>query len=257
MKRNFLMKAFVCLFTVVALSSCDKNENEEEEAKSGAIGNTLTVAVENGNSYNSRIDTVKLTSWDESAHTDREIASANYANGGFTITLPETVSSQYLEPITSLLYDYDEEGVPSGVTVSNSEVKIYDGADCFEAYKSSRNVGEIMLVINESYFEFYGVLTYVDGDVSITGTGTETNNDYIYISEDGVAYPDIKYDVHLKKGWNIVYYKEIDYDHLVEATTTAPAGVKWYFYSYDYDESSVSGSRAKTPFLQGKQKLRF
>jgi hypothetical protein len=72
---------------------------------------------------------------------------------------------------------------------------------------------------------------YVDKDVSITGTVTETEtcDEAIYIN---------KYSVHLKRGWNIIYANETKKGNMYEweMTTTAPAGAKWYFY--DDDENS-------------------
>jgi hypothetical protein len=255
MKRNFFMKAFVCMFTVVALSSCNKDDDEKEEAKSGAIGNTLTVTVENGNSYNSRIDTVKLTSWDRNDEDERsvELARAVYTNGGFTINLPENLGSQYLSP---LIEDEDDF---SGVTISNRNVKI--GSPSLDAYKSGNEVGVFYPATGTGESDWEGELTYADSDVSITGTGTRN---YSWESGD-VTYTEtitVTYNVNLKKGWNIVYEKGQGTVNgttytVIGEVTTAPAGVKWYFYSDDYDESSVSGSRAKTPFLSGKQKLRF
>jgi hypothetical protein len=95
MKRNFLMKVFICLFTVVALSSCDKDD-DDEKAGSGAIGHTLTVAVEKGNSYNSRIDTVKLTAWDRNDEYGRSVepAGAVYTNGGLRRPFPSARAMQ-------------------------------------------------------------------------------------------------------------------------------------------------------------------
>jgi hypothetical protein len=238
MKRNFLMKAFVCMFTVVALSSCNK---DDDDGDNGAIDNTLKVAVENGNSLNEKIAVVKLIIWPG----DKEYASVEYKDGGFTLTLPENLSSQDLGP-------FDDDDFHYSIKISNENVKY--GWAFLEAYKSGRYVGDFYLKSGD--WEGYPV--YADGDVSITGTYTETEE------YDGYTRTDTeKYNVNLKKGWNIVYEKGqgtengTTYTYTYEATTTAPVGVKWYFESYDYDESSVSGSRAKTPFLQGKQKLRF
>jgi hypothetical protein len=67
--------------------------------------------VEDGNSYNDKIDVVKLEFGDDA------FASAGYTNGGFTITLPESVDSRYLQSINEGGNDIE------GVTITNENVK--------------------------------------------------------------------------------------------------------------------------------------
>ncbi|MDR2026337.1 MAG: hypothetical protein LBQ01_02105 [Prevotellaceae bacterium] len=237
MKRNFLMMAFVCLFTVVALSSCTKDDDENKvkrKAKSGAINNILTVAVENNN-YNSLIDMVQLGVYNDA--DDIALASADYANGGFTINLPESLNSQYLESLGD---------TPSGITVSDSKVKT--GYAYLEACISNSTVG----LFYSGTGEWEGELIYVDGDLSITGTHTDTEEYY------GVTYTVTeRYNMNLKKGWNIIYSKETESENTysVEVISAVPPGAKWYYGPYyNGDGSSVSGSRVRTPFFSGKQK---
>jgi hypothetical protein len=248
MKRNFFMMAFVCLFTVVALSSCSKDD-DDENGKSGSIpDNTITATVENGNSYNSQIDIVKAEIWDYSTGESHVLASAEYKDGGFKLVLPASVGSQYLELL-------DEEDIPAGITVSNKNVKsasVYE----LDAYKSGDRAGWLY---NETG-NWEGSLMYVDGDVTVTGTETDTDS---WEDSEGTHTETwiIQYSVNLKKGWNMVYIKETESGNTetIEVTTTAPAGAKWYFEPYSngsYDESSVSGSRVRTPFLSSKQKIR-
>jgi hypothetical protein len=237
MKKNFWIMAFVSLFTVVALCSCDKDENEKEEEEiptSVIANNTLTVTVENGNSYNDKIDTVKACQ--EGDPIESVYVSSAYGNGGFTIKLPETVDDAYLS-----VSDY--EG--SGITVSNPGVK---GTDAFlYAYKSGKVTG--CFEYGNIPDNYYGWLTYVDGNVSITGTETD-------------EYGTVNYNLNLKKGWNIVYWHEVSINgkYLEEATTQAPSGMKWYYYEYDENEnewSSPQGSVSKkVPALFAKQKIR-
>jgi hypothetical protein len=192
--------------------------------------NTLTVTVENGNSYNDKIDTVKACN--EGDPIESVYVSSAYRNGGFTIKLPETVDDAYLS-----VFDYGE----SDITVSNPGIKWTDGF--LYAYKSGEVTG--CFEYENISGEYYGWLRYVNGDVSITGTETD-------------EYGTVKYNLNLKKGWNIVYWREVSTNgkYLEEATTQATSGMKWYFYSYN-DEASVSGSRVKAPFLSSKQKFRF
>jgi hypothetical protein len=238
MKRNFLKTAFVCLFTVVALSSCEKDDDKNDPG--GITDNTLTVVVENGNSYNTRIDEVKAEIFEDDEPI-LTLTSAEYKNGGFTLTLPEDVSSRYLESF--------DDNIPDGVKVSNKNVKM--GFMSLEAYKSNDNVGYFYLGSEDCEGEF----VYVDGDLSITGTVTSTDN---WWGEEVTEI--IKYSINLKRGWNTVYfYGTMNGDtYNSECTTTAPAGAKWYFYSYyDYDEFSASVPRAGTPLLSSSKRKIF
>jgi hypothetical protein len=127
MKRNFLMMAFVSLFTVVALCSCSKDEEENDDkggnGNSGLQGNVLTVVVENGASYNSKIDLVKAVT--EDRNSEHTLVSTPYNSGKFTLNLPASLDTQYLESL-------DE--IPKGITVSNPNVK--RGWAVLDAYKS-------------------------------------------------------------------------------------------------------------------------
>jgi hypothetical protein len=232
MKRNFLMMAFVCLFTVAALSSCSKDDDD-----TGNISdNTVVAVVENDSSYPGMIDIVQAEIWSEDGlHV---LASAEYKNGGFSLTLPESVNDRYLDP-------FDEDYIPEAIKISNWDVKT--GWIYLEAYNTAD--------VNVGYFYhktggWEGELVYASGNVSITGSYTEEDDDGDTRTE--------KYNLNLKKGWNIVYANETKTGnaYTLESTSTTPAGAKWYFYAYS-NESSVSGSRVKTPSLSSKYKIRF
>jgi predicted nucleic acid-binding Zn-ribbon protein len=195
-------------------------EITNDDDDNGSIpNNTLTVAVENGNSYNERIDTVKLEIYvNANANVDgvqgyQTFAVAEYKNGGFTLALPESVDSRYL-------FSSKEEDTPDGVTISNVNVKTVE-AENLHVYKSGTRTGYLKLKSGD----WKGWLMYVDGDVFITGTGIYPDR------ENRFTYPiTIKYSLNLKRGWNIVYQKEPE--NYWEMTTTAPAGAKWYFDPY-------------------------
>jgi hypothetical protein len=225
MRKNFLMMALVSLFTVVAFSSCSKDEDNGNGDSSKIEDNKLTVAVEDGASYNSKIDLVKVEIGGDyssdgvwSAHT---VATAPYSNGGFTLNLPESVDARYL-------YDMDDE---EGITVSNRSALI--GTVRFAAYKSDARAGYIYC--GTASGEWEAMLVYANADVSITGVSTETDND------EGRSFTyRQKYNAHLKRGWNMVYEKETVTGNVkdYEVTTTAPAGMKWYvgYYGNDNDD---------------------
>jgi hypothetical protein len=193
--------------------------------------NTITVAVENGASYNSKIDLVRAVIYTDDKR-ESTLTSAPYANGGFTLNLPASVSAQYLDGL-------DE--IPEGLTVSNPGVKM-NQVD-LEAYKSdSIYEGDFYHRIGN----WEGTLIYVDGDLSITGTYTETYNEG---TENEYTHTEKYNSCSLNRGWNMMYVKEtkVNSSYEYEWTTQAPEGAKWYFE--DYSSFSVSGSLQKQVHL--------
>jgi hypothetical protein len=224
MKRNFLIRAFVCLFTVVALCSCSKDDDEENDnGENGVIrNNTLIAAVEYGATYNENIDVVKANiEYEYFKEKEYTLASAPYENGGFTLHLPESIDPRYLHSyFEGYLSDYYsfEEGVPQGLTVSNLNAKI-----CYvylDAYKSDTWVGDFIHGTDD--YDAEDGLIYSDSDCNITGSTT-------YEGYNGYTMKDT-YDVYLKKGWNMIYsggYYQTPYELTV--TTQVPVGATWRY----------------------------
>jgi hypothetical protein len=198
--KIFTTMAFVSLLAAATFCACSKDENGDDGGNSNPIwGKTGTVAitVENGASYNNLIDEVELMYGDGVV-----LSRASYDDGSFTIELPASVDSKYLDEL--------EEEFSATFKVSNPSVKMAT-AWLIVRTSSSRWIGDFY----HGTEEWEGKeLLYVTGDVSMTGTA-----------------PDGIFNVHLKKGWNLVY--EYERKGADEVTTTAPAGAKWYF---DYDE---------------------
>jgi hypothetical protein len=208
MNKNFFKMAFVSLFAVVALSSCDENGDENDGKGDGGLSsNVIEVVVENGSAYSAKIDSVKV--WTEVRAGDDyllyTIADVAYNNGKFTLTLPETLDDDVLKDFF----------VPEGVSVSDLKVK------CLPSVEISACQGE-----NFDFGGFYhgadgweGELIYVDRDVIIVGS----SNQYGNVDN---------YAVNLKKGWNLRYSRETQLEGnkwLFEHTTVAPAGAKWFY----------------------------
>jgi hypothetical protein len=216
MKRNFLMKAFVCLFTVVALCSC-KKDNDDDAGSTSTIDNPITAKVENG----SNIDVEKVKA--EMGRLGYEVGLSDYSDGGFTLKLETSFPKEHLDVI--------EEIVPDSVTVSAYSVK---GAWMdIKAYKSVDNgassvsVGSFKYATGTSESSWRSrYIVVIDSEVNITGTGT--------ITHDGVAYKET-YNVQLKKGWNIVYTKETN-NRAIEITSQEPSGLKWYYFPEEEEE---------------------
>jgi hypothetical protein len=214
MNKNFFKMAFVSLFAVVTICSCDENDNDGNGDSGRLPSNTITAVVENGSAYDAEIDSVKvfIGHYDESSRTYLEttIALAAYTNGQFTFTLPETVSGEWLSNIAD---DFGEDGIPNGLTVSDKDAK---GVSAWiEAYQNGTEVGGIYYQSGD----WYAYLTYADRKFSMIGS----------YKKNGVAY---KYNIHLEKGWNRYYLRETkkeDGTLEMDGTTTVPAGLKWVY----------------------------
>jgi hypothetical protein len=227
MTRNLLKMAFVCLFTVVAISSCKKDDDDENGGNGVIKNNTITAKVVDGLSLDGKVYVVKAEVEYENSN-GREVtyvaANTNYINGGFTLKLPENVSDAYLTSLSS-----DEFYFPDGITVSNRNVKIgtydndYDHAT-LAAYDMSNNmVGRFDHCTANSW----SVLLYANGDVSITGSYTKN-----YTNWEGITYTyTFISNIHLKKGWNMLYEKQTKNGNntTYESTTTAPSDAEWWW----------------------------
>jgi hypothetical protein len=193
--------------------------------------NILTVVIENGDSDDRVIGIIKAENYyydyDYSDGYYVTFATAPYNNSGFTITLPENVSYQYLN---SWQWQFNLDSLSiKGITVSNPNVRT-TGPMWLCEYQSNSRIG----TFNHGYYywnpqdhDWYvdSYLIYVDRDFIITGTlidtETDDNNRIIYVTN--------KFNVHMKKGWNMIYEKEIEKTHEWELTTQVPAGSKCYF----------------------------
>ena len=196
----------LCLSVCLVFTSCDKDDNNGSGSSSIS---KIEVSI-NNNDIDDDIDEIR-------AEIDEdEIASCKYTNGKFTLELPETVAAKYLY--------YLREDMPEGINLSDMDAKIadiyieaYDDKDdnvgCFEYKKETSN----SLAVT-----FY---MYVDRDVRITGSFTET--------EDGVNYI-FNANANLKKGWNFLYQimSGNESNGTIEMTTTEPSGMKWVYDSY-------------------------
>jgi hypothetical protein len=203
MKKKCLMMASAGLLATVALCAYDNGGNGGE-AFNPILGGKITVKVQDGNSYNNLIDTVRV----EMDDYDYVPYSVGYANGEFTLELSVGVNDKYLDAFPKL---------PAGVTISSTSVKV--GKAGLIAYKAGKRVGHFFHGVED---EWEGELLYANGDVSITGSCADA---------DGEAET---YSLNAKKGWNMAYEKVTE--TLQVFTTNPPSGATWYYYSYDDDK---------------------
>jgi hypothetical protein len=233
--------AIVACFAVsIMFSGCGKDKDDEGDG--GSAITKLEISVVDGSKYSSDIDKVKLMVLDYADDYNLvELLSVDYSNGSFTINLPATVAAKYMRTF--------KEVAPDGVKVSNENART--ASTRIDVYKGNDRVDWLTYgkVINrDKELAVYGYLMYSDSDVSITGTGTMTDEyegEKTYIHEITITY-----SVNLKKGWNLIF--ETEEEHTVtdtstefkevykgKATSTDPGGLKWYmkddFYALLYD----------------------
>jgi hypothetical protein len=198
MKKTFTMMASVSLLAA-AFCACDKDEKKDDSSTLTQI--TITNVTAKEGYPLSSVDSVRLTIGygEGSEYKTVVLARAAFTDGKAVINLPASVDDKYLEAIT---------GVSAGITVSNPSVKTVNA-------HLTTNFGSFNHGTIEQ--EWYGGLMYMNGNVAITGTGTD---------KDGGGTPyTIKFSIDGKKGWNMVYWSD-DVDP-VEYTTNPPAGAGW------------------------------
>ena len=235
----------------IGFTSCNK---DDDPIVSGAFDGVITAQVENGNIYNNLVKRVTASLWDDDDDVEVVLASAPYANGGFTLTLPQTVDAKFLWP-----FDDDEFGPDVHISdkdaqttyvsdveaysSSSGDFDDYDQVGYFNFYKDVFDGNEVTETGTYSYA--YAMFMYADRDVNIAGTETSSE------TYEGVTYTYIaRWSVSLKKGWNIVYdtgsssyvngERQEGTTYESHFTTTPVSGLKWYGYMYD-----VYGSPAK------------
>ncbi|MDR1023032.1 MAG: Ig-like domain-containing protein [Prevotellaceae bacterium] len=202
--------------TITAIAGGKSNTCHVTVVASGA--NTLTVVV--GSSFNEKIDFVEVVGWDNRA-VKYVVASAPYSNGGFTLNLPETVSNTYLE-----------EGFRTyGGNMSSSDVKV--GRVSIYAYKSGNVIGYFY----HGTADWTGRLIYSTEKVNVKDSHIFNIN--WSLGQEGSSFTGEPYskvieksDIHLEKGWNMIYSKDTvkKGTREQEETTTIPSDAKWYFH---------------------------
>lgn len=215
-----------CLCAGFVFTGCS---DDDDDIPTNAVS-SITATVENGASYNSVIDKVKaLIDYDEDQDGSdyywigHEVASSNYANGGFTLNLPATIDDQYLVGCD----EWFEEG-----TVSDPDLKMND--IIFQAYKSDKPLADFDYYLISNNTMIYGWYFYADRDATITGSFSYKDGDDTYKEV---------YNVSLKKGWNLAYeiLTQSGNTYTWEFTTKPQSGLKWYYG----DDSDLKSSQTE------------
>jgi hypothetical protein len=230
MKKNL---KFLMSLAIIGMAFVSCEPTDEDLINEGKIN----VTVENGTSYNSKIDSVyaELGYETEDDFGYEVVAKAPYLNGGFSIALPKSLEAKYLSNIT--------EGMPNDLTISDKTAKV-SALESFSAYKNGEYVGDFVKtnideqamedMEMEDYFSLMesGIYTiqyvYVDKPTTISGSFVESD-DEVEISSN--------YNLSLKKGWNTMVSKMsmsiTEATGSLEISNSEPEGLKWFFVSGD------------------------
>jgi len=242
LKQLALLPLFLGLVLTTACTEQYENGNGTDNGyyNGGDNGNgdtpfnrTITAVVENGNNYNNLISRVAITLWTDDDDSEHTIATGTWSNGGFTITLPETLNTKFLTPVLEA-FDQDQ-------TIDISDISarwaVWNG---FRAYnEQGRRVGrihnkmggcagwnDVMCGDNTCWahaFEMFFV--YADRDVTTAGELT-FNNEY--------GSSTFNINMQLRAGWNKLYQtierEETNGRHDNTALSTEPiSGLYWSF----------------------------
>jgi len=242
MKSKFLK---IGLFLALGLSiavfySCDKDDD-------GNDGNPSKITATNVINSSSVIAVVKAEihweteDWSTGDYDEGQdvVAEAQYKNNGFTLELPASVAAKYLGLITEL---FDEDDDWDSFTISDRQAKAISELE-LNAYDNKDNEIGYFYLGEEKLSDDNGAMwIYVDRNVTI-----EAENRWDYYDEEGID----KCDLEFKKGWNVVYTKDIEsYNSSTgrtvynwTLTTKKPSGsvYRWYFDDYgDWKSSKVT-----------------
>jgi hypothetical protein len=260
-----IYSTFLCLIVLSfgLFTSCKDNDDENDTKSEQPL--TISAAVENGNSYNSKIDSVKVEAYSETAQNELIIASTPYLNGGFNMTLPYPLDEKYLS--NNILA---EDEIPSGMVVSDKTARATI-AD-FYGYKSGDKMADANFIyggyvtnLSSSSLKIEVTqvsIVYCDKPAKLSGSFTQ--------DLDGVS---VAFTINLSwsKGWNIFYNIEKSTVNLltgeqsgsVNVTQSKPSyGLKWYcgddFQEALYSDLGISSlassmNKMKPAFFQLKK----
>jgi len=211
-RRNLLKTASVALLAGwIAFSGCKK----EPEFDTSNFDGTIVATVVGGKEYNSKISKVTAYAF---YNFDEEFVSASYANGGFTMTFPNSPAASFLMQATQW---YDGPNVEC--TYEGSVVPKITLVDYFGVYNSADKKWVYRLSLENEDGDVSAVFMYADMDVTVEGTD---ENEYIKST----------YDMTLKRGWNIVFRTQ-KYSATGQSseklTTKVVGGLSWWVLEID------------------------
>jgi hypothetical protein len=203
---------------MTTFSACGDDENDGESGAQTA--NSTEIVATNVIDFGADIDTVKAVTYRIDLNAGgaidgfEEIATATYSNNGFKITLPETLSAEYLRSYAEMLTSFGVE-LPDGIVVSDMNAKIGN----MNLLACDKN-GEVMatFLLSDGSLGWQAYYLYADRNFTLKGE---------FADENGIS---ASIDYSLKKGWNTVYIKIIENEGIA-ATTQKPANVNFVWFA--------------------------
>ncbi len=215
---SFLVLSLISLFFISSCGDDDKEKQEEQEI----IGN-LNVR---GVIFTER--TIKA------GNTLRAIVGTPSGEGEVvgTSTVEGKKFSLSLSTPTHLYGDFFGE-VPEGVTISNPDVKtaVFSALELLGGGSMMPDDEDILMCSDQApkwnsetfevTFSNMALYVYADANVTIKGEYVDTS----MVNEEG---SNVKVNVSLKKGWNIMLSKNNEENAEVMSLSDLPANYKWY-----------------------------
>ncbi|MDR0511302.1 MAG: hypothetical protein LBH06_09450 [Rikenellaceae bacterium] len=210
MKKKFFFYALAAVALVAGLASCKgtNTNNGSAPVNDGSLTINAPVTVEAEFAQDAAlIRSVKACVYHEG--NEVPIATGSYSNGKLSITLPATLSEEYLRTIDDL--------VPASVIFSDHGVKQSPYAYIYAFDADGQKIGEFYLDGWDLTCTVYGQYNYFDRDCTINGTDDDEN-----------------YDLSLKKGWNLAYAVYMESSSLLTTTKPSDITMQWSYYPSFY-----------------------
>jgi len=227
MKKLLKKLALLPLFCgLVLTSACSNDDDNGNDIPTSWFDGTITATVENGNNYNDLIAEVVAFALSD-RYGDEIVARGIWSNGGFTITLPETLDDKFFESDGhGLLEDF-----PSA-SISDKNIRLAFVGD------------EVTLDVLNDNGDFIGFLFWGNSDV--WARFVYADRDAIITGRESFESYTFTVNMSLKRGWNVVYY--INLGGRNEIMTTEPvSNLRWYFHSWsDWWSSAPMATKSTT-----------
>jgi len=218
---NFIMIAVVAVSLLAAKCGTDPDDPPSDGGTTTFDDPSVIIAKDVINS-NPDIVSVKAVMYNEETDEEKVIATGKYENNGFKITLPKTISNEYL-------FDADEAfGDEQGIVISDPNAKI--GVAWVYAFNDKgKEIGDFYCLGITTKYYVDAMYVYADRNFTIKGKIEEGK----YVDE---------YDCSFKKGWNILYAIDGNFEYFFLLSTQKPADInmEWIFEeSYSWESAYV------------------
>ena len=232
MKKHLFNLVAVAILLMTVLSACKK----DPKGSGGGGGSSYVIDAKNIIGETNGIDHVNaFIYWDtEDDWGEYEVGTSPFIDNGFTINLPATLPSEYLDFAYNI---FDDEVL----VVSDRNAKMSEIVEILAYNIEKEEVGEVFLYDENDYM--YCEAAYIYADRNFTMKGTEVDGSYTCIC-----------DCNFRTGWNLVYY-QCDYRQAeIKLTTQKPANanLQWYYENWGWDDSPKPAKQSKLFSRLGK-----